>query len=228
VITDESLLRVNAQPRKSLERQPRVLVVDDDQVILFTVADALRRAGYEVIEAASAEEALKRIEEKQPDIALLDVRMPGMSGIDLSRHLREKGEIPFLFLSAFDDSDIVRLAAGKGALGYLVKPVLPQQIVPSIAAGLARAEEIRELRESGSKLRQIVRSAQQASMAAGILMERNGLNRQDAIQTLRSYARDRRQKLEDVAGQFLDAAELLNTHAKNRNPTGGQSGGGAT
>lgn len=212
---------MSAQPIEHPERPHRVLVVDDDRVILLTVAETLRRAGYEVIEASSSEEALELIRKQQPDIALLDVRMPGMSGIDLSRQLRDKTEIPFLFLSAFDDRDIVKLAAENGALGYLVKPVLPQQIGPSIEAGLARAREIGELRQSASKLRQIVHSAQQASMAAGILMERNGLNRKEAGQTLRSIARDRRQKLDDVAGQFLDAAELLNTSAKGKNPKGG-------
>lgn len=222
ILLKKKIFPMNSQPTEPFEHRGRVLVVDDDQVILCTVADGLRRAGYEVIEAVSGEEALKLIQEQQPDIALLDVSMPGMSGIDLSRQLREETEIPFLFLSAFDDPDIVKLAAEIGALGYLVKPVLPQQIVPTIEAGLARAQEIRELRQTGLKLRQIVRSTQQASMAAGVLMERNRVNRQEAFQMLRNYARNRRQKLDDVAGEFLDAAELLNTLTGNETPKGGQ------
>jgi response regulator NasT len=213
---------MNTPLTESAERPPRVLVVDDEQVIVYTVSDALRRAGYEVVGAASAEEALELIQDNPPDIALLDVSMPGMSGIDLSRHLRAETEVPFLFLSAFGDRDIVKLATENGALGYLVKPVLPQQIVPSIDAGLARAKEIRELRETGSKLREIVHSAQHASMAAGVLMERNRLGRQEAFQTLRNYSRSRRQKLEEVAGEILDAAELLNTVARNETPKGGK------
>jgi response regulator NasT len=203
------------------EHRPRVLVVDDDQVILYTIADALRRAGYEAIEVASAEEALKLIREKQPDIAVLDVSMPGMSGIDLAQKLRTETEVPFLFLSAYDDRDIVRLAAETGALGYLVKPVLPQQIVPSIEAGLARAQEIRELRKTESKLREIVHSAQHASMAAGVLMERNRLDRLEAFQALRSHARNQRKKLDDVAGEILDSAERLNAPARKEPPKSG-------
>jgi response regulator NasT len=203
------------------EHHPRVLVVDDDQVILFTIGDALRRAGYEVTEAASAEEALKLIPEQQPDIALLDVSMPGISGIDLAQQLRAETEVPFMFLSAFDDRDIVRLAAETGALGYLVKPVLPQQIIPSIEAGLARAEEIRELRKTESKLREIVHSAQHASMAAGVLMERNRLDRLEAFQALRSHARNQRKKLGDVAGEILDSAERLNAPARKEPPKSG-------
>jgi len=214
---------MNTQPIERQEHKRHVLLVDDDQVILYTVADALRRAGYEVVEAASAEEALELIQDNPPNIALLDVRMPGMSGIDLSKHLQEKSEIPFLFLSAFDDRDIVRLAAETGALGYLVKPILPQQIVPSIEAGLARAEEIRELRKTASKLRQIVHSAQQTSMAAGLLMERHRLDRKDAFQNLRDHARNRRQKLDDVAVEILDAADTLNTLGRNKNPKDGES-----
>ena len=212
---------MNAQLTESAERPPRVLVVDDEQVILYTVSDALRRAGYEVVEAASAEEALELIRDNPPDIALLDVSMPGMSGIDLSRRLRAETEVPFLFLSAFGDRDIVKLATENGALGYLVKPVLPQQIVPSIDAGLARAKEIRELRETGSKLREIVHSAQHASMAAGVLMERNRLDRQEAFQALRSRARDQRKKLDDVAREILDSAERLNVCARKDPPKSG-------
>lgn len=212
---------MNAQLTESAERPPRVLVVDDEQVILYTVSDALRRAGYEVIGAASAEEALKLIQDNPPDIALLDVSMPGMSGIDLSRRLRAETEVPFLFLSAFGDRDIVKLATENGALGYLVKPVLPQQIVPSIDAGLARAKEIRELRETGSKLREIVHSAQHASMAAGILMERHRLDRQEAFQALRSHARNQRKKLDDVAREILDSVERLNVSARKDPPKSG-------
>lgn len=209
---------MNAQLTESAERPPRVLVVDDEQVILYTVSDALRRAGYEVIGASSAEQALELIQDNPPDIALLDVSMPGMSGIDLSRRLRAETEVPFLFLSAFGDRDIVKLATENGALGYLVKPVLPQQIVPSIDAGLARAKEIRELRETGSKLREIVHSAQHASMAAGVLMERNRLDRQEAFELLRSHARNQRKKLDDVAREILDSAERLNVSAKKEPP----------
>ena len=212
---------MNAQLTESAERPPRVLVVDDDQVILYTVSDALRRAGYEVVGAASAEEVLELIRDNPPDIALLDVSMPGISGIDLSRRLRAETEIPFLFLSAFGDRDIVKLATENGALGYLVKPVLPQQIVPSIDAGLARAKEIRELRETESKLREIVHSAQHASMAAGVLMERNRLDRQEAFQALRSHARNQRKKLDDVAREILDSAERLNVCAKKEPPKSG-------
>jgi response regulator NasT len=210
---------MNAQPRESPGRRGNVLLVDDDTVILFTLGDALRRAGFELLEASSAEDALVLLNEKRPDLALLDVRMPGMSGIDLARHLAEKGEVPFMFLSAFDDPDIVQLAAQNGALGYLVKPVLPQQVIPAIEAGLARASEIRSLRETGARLRQLVHAGHNASMAAGVLMERHRLNRQQAFQALRDYARDHREKLDEVAARYLDAAELLNAGPKKRPAT---------
>lgn len=206
---------MNAHPTEPLQRRPRVLLVDDDQVILVTMADGLRRVGYEVTEAASGEEALESIHKNPPDIALLDVRMPGMSGIELSSHLREGTEVPFLFLSAFEDREIVKLATESGAFGYLVKPVLPQQIAPAIEAALARAAEIRELRKQETKLRTVLHTEHQVSMAAGILMERNRANRQQAFQTLRNYARNRRQKLDNVAQEVLEAAELLYSLARD-------------
>ncbi len=208
-------------PLESPQRQPRVLVVDDERVVLLTVADDLRRAGYEVSEAQSGEQALESIQKNRPDIALLDMRMPGMSGIELAKHLREETGIPFLFLSAFEDKDIVRLAAENGALGYLVKPVFPHQIAPAIETALARAKEIRDLRKQETKLREVLNAEQQVSMAAGVLMERHRVGRQEAFQILRNYARNRRQKLDDVAEKVLDAAELLNTLGKKEVPREG-------
>jgi len=183
--------------------------VDDDRVILTTISEGLRQEGYVVTTAASGEEALEVTKNAAPDLALLDIRMPGMSGVELAKRLSDEREIPSIFLSAFDDHDIVRLAAEQGALGYLVKPMLPQQIVPTIEAALARAEEIKALRDREQQLRDILDKRQTASIAVGVIMERAGLDRRRAFEALRRCARDRQQKLSDLAEEIVAAAELL-------------------
>ena len=125
---------------------PRLLVVDDDRLVLAVLVDGLREAGFTVIEVDNGDDAILLAQEHTPDLALLDMRMEGTSGMDVARYLRANTEVPFMFLSAFGDPDIVLEATALGALGYLVKPLELRQIVPAIRAAVARAREIRGLR----------------------------------------------------------------------------------
>jgi response regulator NasT len=189
--------------------QRHILVVDDDRLVLAALAEGLRGAGYRVTGAASGEDALGMVGRDAPDLALLDVRMPGMSGIDLGKELRGQG-IPFLFLSAYGDQEIVRQAAEEGALGYLVKPLDIQQIVPSIEAALTRAAEIRKLRESEAQLNAALAGSREISMVVGLLMQRDRLDRTKAFELLRSHARSQRRPLAEVASELLASADKLN------------------
>ncbi|MES2935259.1 MAG: diguanylate cyclase [Pseudomonadota bacterium] len=128
-------------------KKPCILTVDDDRVTLCILAIGMRNAGYDVIQADSAEEAMHLIATVTPDLALLDISMPGMSGIELARHLRENTTIPFMFLSSLTDLDTVRQATLNGAIGYLVKPIEVTQIIPATEASLARARELAQLRD---------------------------------------------------------------------------------
>jgi len=192
--------------------QRHILVVDDDRLVLAALAEGLRIAGYRVTGVASGEDALGITD--TPDLALLDVRMPGMSGIELGRKLREQGGVPFLFLSAYGDQEIVKQAAEEGALGYLVKPLDIQQIVPSIEAALARGNDIKKLRESEAQLSTALIGSREISMAVGLLMMRDRLNREQAFELLRSHARSQRRAVSEVAKELLNSAENLNAVSK--------------
>lgn len=194
--------------------QRHILVVDDDRLVLAALAEGLRGAGYRVTGVASGEDALANAGRDAPDLALLDVRMPGMSGIELGRRLREQFGVPFLYLSAYGDQEVVQQAVDEGALGYLVKPLDIQQIAPSIEAALTRAGEIRSLRQSEDQLNKALAGSREISMAVGLLMMRDRLNRQQAFELLRSNARSRRQPIAEIAEQLLSSAEDFYTVKK--------------
>lgn len=196
------------KPKDTTKR--RILIVDDDRLILATLSKGLQQAGYEVLQAASGEEALQIAVESPPDLAVLDVRMPNMSGIELARHLRDETTVPFMFFSAYGDLDIARQAADHGAVGYLVKPIDTRQIVPSIEAGLARAAEIRKLRRAESDLIAALAAGRETSIATGVMMERYHLSRVRAFEILRDHARRQRRKINDVAAELIRAEEILN------------------
>lgn len=189
-----------------------ILLVDDDVLILGLLSKFLQLAGFDVRIATSGEMALDMLaeSEREPDLALLDVAMPGMSGLELAARLHAETGVPFMILSADDNQATVRQATDAGAVGYLVKPIDTARIAPTIHAALARADEIRALRDNESRLTLALQHGRETGMAVGMLMERHKTDRETAFRALRDYARSRQRKLNDVAVELLAAAESIN------------------
>lgn len=188
-----------------------ILVVDDDRLVLASLARGLRSAGYRVSEASNGSDALDIAGKNDPDLALLDVRMPGMDGIELGRMLRARTGVPFLYLSAYGEPDMVKQGVEHGALGYLVKPLDVAQVLPEIEAALARAADIRKLRERENQLSTALAGSRETSTAVGLLMARNRLDREKAFELLRAHARAQRRPIADVAAELLNSIEKLNS-----------------
>lgn len=195
-----------------------ILVVDDDRLVLASLARGLRDAGYRVSEASNGEHALEIAARDRPDLALLDVRMPGMDGVELGSVLAKQGSVPFLYLSAYGQADIVQQAAEHGALGYLVKPLDISQILPSIETALSRAAERDRLRESEANLNSALAGKRETDLAIGLLMERRRLDRKQAFEVLRTYARSERRPIADAARELVASLEKLNALAPPETP----------
>lgn len=188
----------------------RLLLVDDDGVALATFGKGLKDMGYDVLLADSGEVGLKQVTEgPPPDLAILDIRMDGMSGIEVAGELRELG-IPSIFLSAFDDDEYVRQALEKGALGYLVKPINVDKAIPTIEAALKSAQDINVLKETEKRLDGALENSNTINVVVGMLMERHRLERQEAFELLRKKARGEQRKVKDMAEEILIAWETFN------------------
>ncbi len=188
----------------------RVLIADDDRLVLATLASGLREAGYTVFEACDGKTAVKLCEEQKPDIAILDIRMPGIDGIETARRMQDYVGTPFLVLSAYGDAELVEQATDHGAMGYLIKPIDVEQIGPAIEAALKRATQIRQLQDNESRLVSTLKSNQTTSTAVGVIMERHHLSREDAFDKLRNHARSQRCRLADIADELVKAVETAN------------------
>jgi response regulator NasT len=195
----------------SLTAKRRVLIVDDDPLLLQFLVQVLSHAGYDTVAASSGKEAIGHIEEREPDMALLDITMPGMTGLELAQHLNEKTAVPFMFLSAIGDSDSARQAAAYGAVGYVVKPVDAERLMPAFESSLARADEIRQLRRTEANLNAALAAGRETSLAVGLLMGKFQTDRNTAFEVLRDHARSSRRKINEVADQLLAAEETLNS-----------------
>lgn len=201
------------------KNEVHILVVDDDRLVLASLGRGLRSAGYQVTAASNGKEALDCAARHRPDLALLDVRMPGMDGIELGRLLSERAGVPFLYLSAYSQSDIVQQAIAHGALGYLVKPLDISQVLPSIEAALSRGAELRTLRTTEVQLNTALAGSREISIAVGLLMERRNLDREQAFEMLRAHARSERRAVAEAARDLVGSIEKLNTLSEPRKGT---------
>jgi response regulator NasT len=184
----------------------KILVVDDDRLVLATVAHGLGQAGYEVIDADNGDDAILLARQHKPELALLDIRMEGKSGFDVAAYLRDTCRIPFMFLSAFSDRDTVQQVAALGAVAYMVKPLDVGQIVPTVDAAF---ERLRTQRSQALAPAAAPADAQVVSLAAGVLMHRYSLSRADAMQRLQRIAVAANLPLADQAERLVSAVEEL-------------------
>lgn len=188
-----------------------LLLVDDDRVVLAILALGLSKAGYAVSTSESVDETEAMLAGgDRPDLAILDINMPGRSGLDLAERLHSFDHIPFMLLTAYSDQEIIEQAAASGALGYLVKPVDMRQLIPAIEAALARAAELRGLRMTGQQLQNALDKERDISIAIGITMVQYRLGRVAAFELLRKNARNQRRNLAELAIEVIKASETLN------------------
>jgi response regulator NasT len=203
----------------------RILVVDDDRLVLATVTHGLSQAGYEVIDADNGDDAILLAREHRPELALLDIRMEGLSGFDVAEALRDAYRIPFMFLSAFADEATRAKVQELGALDYLVKPLDVGQILPRIhdAFTRLRANEApqRTLFAPAAAAPQApgpvaaaalpvpATAADPVPLAVGVLMHRHSLLRAQAWQRLQKLATEQGLSLPAQAERLLGAIEEL-------------------
>jgi response regulator NasT len=189
----------------------RLLVVDDDRIVLATLVAGLSRAGFDVVVAANADDAMKLAVETNPALALLDVQMEGKNGLDVAEFLARETRVPFMFLSAFGDDAIVKQASSYGAMGFLVKPLDVKQLVPAIRSALERAHDISHLKDGAAMLADtlVQGKGRQSLIAIGILVERHKINCDQALEMLHQRSRASGRAVEDVALTLIEQAESV-------------------
>ena len=198
----------------------RILVLDDDRLVLATVVHGLVQAGYDVIDADNGDDAILLAREHKPELALLDIRMEGKTGFDVAEYLRDVCRIPFMFLSAFSDQATADKVQSLGAVAYLVKPLDVGKIVPTVDAALAklRAGQVPPVVVAAPASAPPVPSAAAlplavprdlVSMAVGIVMHRYSLPLDRAWQRVQRLAQDQGLSVEQQAERLVQAVEEL-------------------
>jgi two-component system, response regulator PdtaR len=182
----------------------RILIAEDETIIRLDLRNLLEESGHEVCaEARDGAEAVELAQEHEPDLAILDVKMPRLDGIEAARRILDERPIPIVMLTAYGQDELVSRAVEAGVFGYLVKPFREADLLPAIATAKARHEELAELREEADSLAEALAARKAIERAKGLLMERDGLSEDEAFKRLRRASQLSGKPLKVVADALL-------------------------
>ena len=190
----------------------RVVIAEDEAIIRLDLKEILESEGYEVVgETGRGDEAVELVTTHAPDLAILDVKMPGLDGIEAARRITADRKVAVLILTAFSQRNLIEDARDAGVSAYLVKPFQRSELVPAIEVALARFEEFRAIEEEQARLsgqvatlEEKLETRQFVDRAKGVLMDDHGLAEAEAFSFIQRTAMSRRARMRDIAQEILD------------------------
>jgi response regulator NasT len=190
----------------SEKRSPaRVVIAEDEAIIRLDLKELLVEEGYDVVgETGRGDEAIELVRDLQPDLVILDIKMPGLDGLSAARHVAGERMAAVLILTAFSQRELVEQARDSGALAYLVKPFQKSDLIPAIEVALGRFAELTSLDREVSDSKERLEARKLIDRAKGRLMDHHGLTEQQAWRFLQQQAMSSRVRVEEVAGRVLE------------------------
>lgn len=186
----------------------RVVIAEDEAIIRLDLKETLEEEGYEVVaETGRGDEAVELVREHNPDVAILDIKMPGLDGLSAAREIAGERRAAVLILTAFSQRDLIERARDAGALAYLVKPFQKADLFPAIEVALGRFQELKALHDQATSLTDQLETRKTVDRAKGQLMDQAGLTEAAAFSFIQKTAMAERQTMKAVAERIL-AGEL--------------------
>ena len=183
----------------------RVVIAEDEAIIRLDLKETLEEEGYEVVaETGRGDTAVELVREHQPDVAILDIKMPGLDGLSAAREIAGERRAAVLILTAFSQRDLIERARDAGALAYLVKPFQKADLFPAIEVAVARFRELRDLHEQATSLEEQLETRKAVDRAKGQLMDREKMTEAAAFEFIQKTAMRDRQTMRAVAQRILD------------------------
>jgi len=190
----------------------RVVIAEDEAIIRLDLKEILEVEGYEVVgETGRGDEAVELVARLQPEVAILDVKMPGIDGIEAARRITAEHNVAVLILTAFSQRNLIEDARDAGVVAYLVKPFQRGELVPAIEVALARFEEYRAIEQEHDRLSKEVATLEDkletrrtVDRAKGVLMDSHGMSEKEAFSFIQRAAMNRRSAMRDIAQAVID------------------------
>ena len=186
----------------------RVVVAEDEALIRLDLVELLNDEGYEVVgQASDGETAVALARELEPDLVVMDVKMPVMTGIEAAEIISDERIAPVVMLTAFSQRDLVEQAREAGAMAYVVKPFDASDVVPAIEMAMARFAELRAVEDEAADLADRLESRKLVDQAKGLLQDSFGMTEAEAFRWIQKQAMDMRKSMKDVAEGVLEHAK---------------------
>lgn len=186
----------------------RVLVAEDETLIRLDIVETLTGAGFDVVaEAGDGEEAVKLALELEPDLCVMDVKMPKMDGITAAERILKELSCAVVMLTAFSQTELVERARDAGAMAYVVKPFSPADLIPAVEIALSRHQEIESLEEEITDLQDRFETRKRVDRAKGLLMKNMGMTEPEAFRWIQKTSMDRRLSMREVADAVIDQVD---------------------
>ena len=183
----------------------RVVIAEDEAIIRLDLKETLEEEGYEVVgETGRGDEAVELVRKLQPDVAILDIKMPGLDGLSAAREIAGERGAAVLILTAFSQRDLIERARDAGALAYLVKPFQKADLFPAIEVALGRFNELKDLHAQATSLEDQLETRKVVDRAKGQLMDNHGLAESEAFSFIQKTAMKERATMRVVAQRVLD------------------------
>jgi response regulator NasT len=183
----------------------RVVIAEDEAIVRLDLKEILEEEGYEVVgETGRGDEAVSLVREHDPDVAILDIKMPGMDGLSAAREITGEQRAAVVILTAFSQRNLIEEARDAGAISYLLKPFQRNELIPAIEVALGRFKEMKALKNEVNSLEEQLETRKVVDRAKGILMDRHGLGENDAFTFIRETAMRKRVTLKAIAQSIVD------------------------
>ena len=183
----------------------RIVIAEDEAIIRLDLRESLEAEGYIVVgETGRGDEAVELSRALKPDVVILDIKMPGLTGIEAAEIINNEKIAAVLLLTAFSQRDLIQDASQAGALAYLVKPFQRSELVPSIELAIGRFQEIIALKKENDDLLENLETRKVVDRAKGALMDQYGLKEKDAYRYLQKKAMEKRSPMKEVAKSILE------------------------
>jgi response regulator NasT len=183
----------------------RVVIAEDEAIIRLDLKETLEAEGYDVVgDCGRGDAAIELVRELRPDVVILDIKMPGLDGIETCRQISLERDAAVVILTAFSQRDLIEQARDAGALAYLVKPFSRRELVPAVEIARARHRELRALSDHAGTLAERLEARKLIDRAKGRLMDAQGLSESDAFAYIRQTAMSRRTTMRAIAQELLD------------------------
>jgi AmiR/NasT family two-component response regulator len=182
----------------------RVVVAEDEAIIRLDLKELLEEEGFDVVgETGRGDEAVELVRTLQPDLAILDIKMPGLDGLSAAREIAGERRAAVLILTAFSQRDLIEQARDAGALAYLVKPFQRSELIPAIEVAIGRFHEMKVLHEQTQNLEDQLETRKVVDRAKGQLMDKHGLSEADAFSFIQKKAMAERMTMKAISEQII-------------------------